>query len=112
MTLVPLAGAQQGTIKGTVHDSTGKLVGDASVRLERKDVPGVVGAKTSAAGDFVFSALPVGSYTLSAEKSGLRSRSTTVVASPDGNQKPVDLVLDADSAASAAHREKACFVFA
>jgi tetratricopeptide (TPR) repeat protein len=105
MTLVPLAGAQQGTIKGTVHDSTGKLVGDASVRLERKDVPGVVeavvGAKTSAAGGFVFSAVPVGSYTLSAEKSGLRSRSTTVVASPDGNQKPVDLVLDADSAASA-----------
>jgi tetratricopeptide (TPR) repeat protein len=105
MTLVPLAGAQQGTIKGTVHDSTGKLVADASVRLERKDVPGVVeavvGAKTSAAGGFVFSAVPVGSYTLSAEKSGLRSRSTTVVASPDGNQKPVDLVLDADSAASA-----------
>lgn len=101
MTLVPWAGAQQGTIKGTVHDSTGKPVGDASVRLERQDVPGVADAETSAAGGFVFSALPVGSYTLSAEKSGLRSRSTTVVASPDGNQKPVDLVLDADAAAAA-----------
>jgi tetratricopeptide (TPR) repeat protein len=101
MTLVPLAGAQQDTIKGTVLDSAGKPVGDASVRLERKDVPGVVEAKTSATGGFAFSALPVGSYTLIAEKSGLRSRSTTVIASPDGNQKPVDLVLDADSAASA-----------
>ena len=103
MTLVPWAGAQQGTIKGTVLDSTGKPVGDASVRLELKDVSGVVEAavetKTSAAGGFVFSALPAGSYTLSAEKSGLRSRSTTVVASPDGNQKPVDLVLAAASSA-------------
>jgi tetratricopeptide (TPR) repeat protein len=101
MILVPLAGAQQGTIKGTVLDSAGKPVRDASVRLGRKDVPGVVETKTSAAGGFLFSALPVGSYTLSAEKSGLRSRSTTVVASPDGNQKPVDLVLDAAAPSSA-----------
>jgi tetratricopeptide (TPR) repeat protein len=100
MTLVPMAGAQQCTIQGTVLDPAGKPVSDAAVRLERKDVPGVEEAKTSATGAFAFSALPVGSYTLSAEKSGLRSRSAIVAASPGGTQKPVDLVLDPASAAA------------
>ncbi len=107
LSLIPWASAQQGTIKGTVLDSTGKPVGDALVRLQAKNVPGLVESgveslvesKTSAAGGFSFSALPAGSYALEAEKSGLRSRSTIVVASPGGNQKTVDLVLDANSAA-------------
>jgi tetratricopeptide (TPR) repeat protein len=104
---IPAALAQQGSsqqadraatqcaIKGSVLDSAGKPVADASVRLERKGVPGAVEAKTSATGGFAFSALAVGSYTLSAEKSGLRSRSTVVAASPDGDQTRVDLVLGA-----------------
>jgi tetratricopeptide (TPR) repeat protein len=101
LSLIPLAGAQQATIKGTVLDSTGKPVSGASVRLQGQDVSsGVesgVESKTSAAGGFAFSALPAGSYTLIAEKSGLRSRSTIVVAFPAGSPKTVDLVLDADS---------------
>jgi tetratricopeptide (TPR) repeat protein len=102
-----LAGAQQATIKGTVLNSTGKPVSGASVRLQGKDVPGgvesrvesVVESTTSAGGGFVFSALPAGSYTLIAEKSGLRSRSTIVVVFPGGSPKTVDLALDADSPA-------------
>jgi tetratricopeptide (TPR) repeat protein len=100
MTLVPMAAAQQCTIQGTVLDPAGKPVSDAAVRLERKDFPGVKEAKTSATGAFAFSALPVGSYTLSAEKSGVHSHSAIVAASPGGTQKPVDLVLDAASAAA------------
>jgi tetratricopeptide (TPR) repeat protein len=109
---IPLVVAQQGSsqsvdraaaqcaIRGTVLDSAGKPVADASVRLGRKDTPGVVETKTGAAGDFAFSTLPVGSYTLSAGKAGLGSRSTSVVASPGGNPAQVELVLEADSAAS------------
>jgi tetratricopeptide (TPR) repeat protein len=106
---IPAAIAQQGSspadraanqcaIKGSVLDSAGKPVADASVKLESQGVPGVVEAKTSAAGGFAFSALAVGSYTLSAEKSGLRSRSIVVAASPGGDQTRVDLVLGASSA--------------
>jgi tetratricopeptide (TPR) repeat protein len=92
---IPVTVAQQGS------SPSGKPVADASVRLERKDTPGVVEIKTSAAGDFAFSTLPVGSYTLSAGKAGLGSRSATVVASPSGNPAQVELVLEADSVASA-----------
>jgi tetratricopeptide (TPR) repeat protein len=99
-----VAAAQQGsrlyTIKGTVLDPGGKPVGDALVRLEGKDAPGVAEAKTSATGGFAFSALPLGTYTLSAEKSGLQIRSTIVIASPGENENQVDLVLGADSAAA------------
>jgi tetratricopeptide (TPR) repeat protein len=89
--------AKQCAIKGSVLDSAGKPVADASVRLERKGVPSAV-ETTSASGGFAFCALAVGSYTLSAEKSGLRSGSTMVAASPDGEQTRVELVLGATSA--------------
>jgi tetratricopeptide (TPR) repeat protein len=88
------------TIQGTVFDSTRTLVGDASVRLEQK---GTVAAdpvltKTNADGVFRFSALRAGDYILSAEKTGLHSRSITVVASPQRNREQVDLVLEATGA--------------
>jgi tetratricopeptide (TPR) repeat protein len=85
-------------IRGSVLDSAGKPVADASVRLERKDVQGVVEARTSVTGGFAFSALPVGTYTLSAEKFGLRSPSSVVASSPGGGQTWVDLTLGASSA--------------
>jgi tetratricopeptide (TPR) repeat protein len=90
--------AGQSTIEGTLRDSAGKPVADASVRLERKGVQGVVAARTSVTGGFAFSALPVGTYILSAEKLGLRSPSIVVAASPDGGQTRVDLVLGTSSA--------------
>ena len=61
----------------------------------------MVEAKTSATGAFAFSGIPAGSYTLSAEKAGLRSRSAIVIASSSGNQEPVNLVLEVDSTTSA-----------
>ena len=94
MTWLPVAGAQQCSIKGTVLDPAAKPVSDAAVRLERKDVPGAEETKSNVTGAFTFTALPVGSYTLTAEKSGLRSRSAIVAACPGATQKPVDLVLD------------------
>jgi len=84
-------------IQGTVLDSAHKLIGGASVRLELKGAPGAVVTRTNAAGAFVFSALGTGNYLVSAEKSGLRSRPTAVVASSRGEQKQVELVLE-DSA--------------
>ena len=105
----PVAPAQQGSlqqaertatqcaIKGNVLDSAGKPIVDASVRLERKGVPGVVEAKTNANGGFAFLGLTAGSYTLSAEKIGLHSRSTVVAASPGGDQTRVELVLGPNS---------------
>ncbi len=112
LSLLPFADAQQATIKGTVLDSAGKPVSDASVKLERKDMPGAVEARTSAVGGYEFPALPGESYTLSAEKSGLHARSTTVVASADGKLKPVDLVLNANAAPAMEFADKPNFTVA
>jgi tetratricopeptide (TPR) repeat protein len=82
------------TIQGKVLNSTGRPVGDASVRLECEDVPVRLETKTSAAGVFVFSAPGTGRYFLIAEKSGLRSRAIPVVVLSLGEQKQVDVVLE------------------
>src|SRR5450631_2063258 len=93
---VSLAIAQHtdgGMVRGTVVNSTGTVVGDASVRLEQEGVPGPRETKTSAAGVFTFSALPVGNYQLSAQKAELRTRSATVQVGSSGDEKHVDLIL-------------------
>jgi tetratricopeptide (TPR) repeat protein len=94
---VSLAIAQNtngGTVQGTLVNSSGTVVGDASVRLEQEGVPGARETKTSAAGVFAFSALPAGNYQLSAHKAELRTRSATVQVGSSGDEKHVDLVLD------------------
>jgi tetratricopeptide (TPR) repeat protein len=83
------------TIRGNVLNLAGKSVGDASVRLEQKGALKPVETKTDAAGVFVFTALPTGRYLLSAEKSGLRSHGTAVLALSEGDQKNIDLILEA-----------------
>ena len=82
------------TIRGVVRSSDGKPAGDAVVRLERKDVIGVVETRADAAGVFAFTDLRTGSYLISAEKSGLHSRSAAVYASSRGDQQKVDLLLE------------------
>jgi tetratricopeptide (TPR) repeat protein len=79
-------------LSGTVLSSTGTPVGDASVMLESTGAQNPIETKTNAAGAFEFSALPSGSYTLSAEKSGLGTRTTTTALS-EGDRKHIDIVL-------------------
>jgi tetratricopeptide (TPR) repeat protein len=81
------------TIKGTVRDAAGGPVDNAIVRMELKGAPGVIDAKTNAAGVFVFSGLKTGTFVLRAEKSGVYSRASAVIAAIQGDQKQVDLVL-------------------
>ena len=76
-----------------------------SVRLEQEGVPGAVEMKTNSAGEFAFSSLKTGRYSLSASKPGARSRNTAVAAIQPGEQKRVELVLEdaaspADSSAT------------
>jgi tetratricopeptide (TPR) repeat protein len=91
---VPPQHSQTATIQGSVLDAAGKPVGDASVRLEEASARNPVETKTNAAGAFEFTALPTGSYTLTAEKSELRSRSAPTVALSNGDRKHIDLVLE------------------
>jgi len=85
------------TIQGTVLDTKGELVGDASVRLEPEGASTVLKTKetrTDAAGRFIFTALPAGRYLFIAEKSGRRSHGTSVLVQPGGDRRSVDLILE------------------
>jgi tetratricopeptide (TPR) repeat protein len=88
------------TLHGSVLTATGAPVENALVKLERIDAPGVVEAKTNAAGLFSFVALPAGNYRITSEKSGLRSRPASILASFSGTPQPVALVLDTAPPAS------------
>src|SRR5258706_16022588 len=60
------------TVSGTVRDSAGNPVADASVFLEEKATSASVGAKTAADGAFSFLALHAGTYIVRAQKEGMR----------------------------------------
>src|ERR1700744_4535809 len=59
-----------GSISGTVRDSSGAVIAGARITLTNDDT-GLVVAKTSgSAGEFVFSPLKIGHYSLAAELKG------------------------------------------
>ncbi|MGB9031863.1 MAG: carboxypeptidase regulatory-like domain-containing protein [Acidobacteriaceae bacterium] len=82
-------GQESATIHGTVRDVAGAPVGDARVRLDHGGTPAAE-TRTSADGDFTFSGVAPGSYTVIAEKSGWLAAQTSI--SADGLQSQrVDL---------------------
>lgn len=86
--------AQTEMIQGIVVDAAGNRVSGASVRLAGPAVPAGFETTTNAAGGFFFSALSAGDYTLTAQKSALRSHSTPVSTSFSHN---LALVLEPDA---------------
>lgn len=99
--LLPLAGAQTASLAGTVHDSAGKPITDASVMLKADRAPGDHATRTNAAGTFEYSSLPPGSYSLRAEKSGLQSRTVSGITLAAGDHRQIDLKLTSSPAGEA-----------
>jgi tetratricopeptide (TPR) repeat protein len=103
---IPTAIAQQASsqdstgaiIQGSVNDSGGNPVANASVQLEETAARNPLETKTSAAGAFEFSALPTGTYKLTADKSGLRSAAATIVIGSKVDRRHIDLVLESNAA--------------
>ncbi len=85
-------------IHGTVLNSDGKAVSDAVVRVTHEGTESAVETRTDAAGFFCFSARHNGRYTISAEKSRLRSKAAAIDASSSESGKQLVLVLE-DAAA-------------
>src|SRR5262249_2795055 len=104
---IPTAIAQQvpsqdsigAIIQGSVNDSNGLPVANASVQLKGSAARNPLETKTSAAGVFAFSSLPTGTYKLTADKSGLRSAAATVVIGSNVDRKHIDLILQPSAAA-------------
>jgi hypothetical protein len=91
------------TIEGHIFDSAGGLVSGTAVRLEKQGTPNPFETHSDAAGAYVFSALPSGSYMLTAEKSGSRTPAPAALTLSQGDRKQIDLVLiNAGNASSVA----------
>jgi tetratricopeptide (TPR) repeat protein len=82
------------TVAGTVRDSAGKAVADASVFFEEKATAASVETKTKADGTFSFLTLRPGTYTVRAEKAGMRAPASASLLLSSRDKKQIDLVLE------------------
>jgi hypothetical protein len=71
---VPAVASAQvnGSISGTVSDQTGSAVPGATVTLTSEGTGAILTAASNAEGDFIFTAVPPGIYTISAEHGGFK----------------------------------------
>jgi tetratricopeptide (TPR) repeat protein len=98
----PLASAQSpsiaqlggATIDGVVTNSAGIPQAEALVRLSREGAPKTAETTTSKDGSFSFSDLKPDHYTLKAEKSGVSSRTASILASSPADHLHVQLILE------------------
>ncbi len=72
--------ADQGAITGTVQDSTGAVVPNAAVTVTSADTGLVLKSTTDSSGNFVFSPLKIGTYTVSASATGFSTTTQENVA--------------------------------
>jgi tetratricopeptide (TPR) repeat protein len=93
------AAVESASIAGVVRDSLGEPVGTASVRLHPENSTAFTVVKTDLQGGFIFSRVRAGSYSISAEKAGVRSQTATVVAA-SGVTSKIDLRLGRSDGAS------------
>ncbi len=81
-------------IRGRVFDSAGKPAPGASVRLEGSQYTKALNVVSDANGDFAYSKMRTGTYSLVAEKANHHSRVSVVVASEPDESVQVDLILE------------------
>jgi len=62
--------AQEGSITGSVHDSSGAVIPNATVRVSSVDQGWVRTVQTNSSGDYLVPGLPAGSYNIQVEATG------------------------------------------
>jgi tetratricopeptide (TPR) repeat protein len=85
-------------VSGTVRNSAGTPIADATVVFEEKATAASVEAKTKADGAFSFLTFRPGTYTVRAEKAGMRAPASASLLLSLGEKKQIDLVLESSSA--------------
>src|SRR5687767_11768048 len=80
-------------ILGTVTDPTGRVVPGARVSIVRATTGEKREAVTTASGDYSFSFIEIGEYTVTVEKEGFQTQETKGVMAPLQQKVRVDLTL-------------------
>jgi len=86
-----------GTILGTVHDTSGAVVPDATVTLTNTGTAAVRTATSSASGDFVFNNIDVGTYSVTFSAKGFEKSSVPEIVLTARETRRVDAALKAGS---------------
>lgn len=87
--------AGSASLRGTVRDSDGKPVAQATVALQRNDSPDTFHAESDAAGSYSFPEILDGVYVLHAAKDGYASAQISSVFLKPRDSKTIDLTLAA-----------------
>ena len=87
------AQADQGAITGVIRDATGAVIPNADVTLTNVDTGLVLHAKTSGSGDYVFSPVKIGKYTVTGTAPGFSSTVQENVQLHVQDRLAADLVL-------------------
>src|SRR5262245_23274883 len=86
--------ANSATFHGTVTDPTGALVPRASVTLTNEDTQAALVTTTGDGGDFAFTFVPAGVYTLRIELRGFKSHTSTGIRLTAGQQARQSFALE------------------
>jgi len=101
LTIAPYAAAQSTTadIVGTVTDTGGAIVPNATVTLTNLDTKEVRTAQTTGAGDYDFSQLGSGNYSVQVQQNGFKTFQIAMVTIAAGDRAREDAKLDVGSEA-------------
>ncbi|MDQ3173243.1 MAG: carboxypeptidase-like regulatory domain-containing protein, partial [Acidobacteriota bacterium] len=91
---VALAQTTTSRITGTVTDSTGAVVAGATVTLKNEATGVTETQQTTDAGFYAFASVPVGSYTISVERSGFKTSQRTSNLAEADTPLAVDITLE------------------
>jgi outer membrane receptor protein involved in Fe transport len=78
--------ANTATLYGTVTDPSGAVIPGANVRLTKQDTQETTTKVAGSSGDFAFTFVPVGIYTLNIDAQGFKSHSSTGITLTAGQQ--------------------------
>ncbi len=86
--------ANSATFHGTIADSTGAVIPGATVTLTNQNTQATIAQTTGDTGDFAFTFVPVGVYTLRIELMGFKTHVSTGIALTAGQQVRQRFVLE------------------
>ena len=83
----------RGTILGTINDSSGAAISGATVTIKNTDTGLVRTVTTGDDGNYLTSELPIGTYTVSVEKSGFKNAIVSGISVEVSSERRADIAL-------------------
>src|SRR5262245_54569669 len=93
-TSTALAQSVNATVTGTVEDKSGAVVKDATVTAINQKTQVEYPTKSNEAGIYVISGLPIGSYRIKAEATGMKTQQTNPITLEVGQTAKISMKLE------------------